>query len=382
MKRLLWTVMMATGLSLSLFAQQPSVSIKIDSTERFRFEGNRLNFTNQGRNVLIGDSTGYFMDRLAEGNVYIGVLAGLRDSLGYYNTFIGGQAGYSNRTGIRNTFLGFGAGQGNMTGSRNTFVGMWSGPTNTNGSYNTYIGRNTGFYNQNGSGNVFIGESAGVYELGSNMLYIANSNTSAPLIYGEFDHAYLKFNAIQTVVTGNITSYGRITANDRMQVADQPGISDTLNQVTNVDFTNNLLKYKTQIFKGGILVYTSNESEWVGAVGDPIEPCGQISLIGEFSGWSIDQPLARSESNPDVWTTTMYLSSGSDFMPQDGIVEMKFRENYDWAMNWGNTSFPSGYGILDGPNIPVPLNTNFETTVYNVTFNCRTGEYSFTDVSQ
>jgi hypothetical protein len=301
MKKLLYSVVLATVFSLSLQAQTPSVSIKIDTAERFRFEGNRLNFLNPGRNVLIGDSTGFYMDPSTAGNVYIGDLTGQMDTLGFYNTFVGGQAGYSNRTGVRNTFLGFGAGQGNSSGSRNTIIGMWAGATIFNGSYNTYIGRNTGFYNQNGSGNVFIGDNAGVYELGSNILYISNTSTQNPLIYGDFLNPYLKFNTSYTETTGNFTAYGRIKTNDRFMINDQPGISDTINLVTNFDFANNLLKYKTQIYKGGILVYTSNESEWVGAVSDPIEPCGQmISLIGEFSGWNMDLFLLRSESNPDL----------------------------------------------------------------------------------
>jgi hypothetical protein len=96
----------------------------------------------------------------------------------------------------------------------------------------------------------------------------------------------------------------------------------------------------------------------------------------------MDQFLAGNESDPDTWTTTMYLSSANDFMPTDGIVDMKFRLDQDWAVNWGSLEFPSGTGTQDGPNIPVPLNTSFETTVYQVTFNCRTGAYTFQDISE
>ncbi|MCK7461965.1 MAG: hypothetical protein MZU84_07865 [Sphingobacterium sp.] len=128
MNRLLLTVVLATVCGLSLLAQNPNVSIKIDTAERFRFEGNRLNFLNPGRNVLIGDSAGYYMYNKAQGNVYIGDLTGLFDTTGMLNTFIGGQAGYSNRNGYRNTFIGFcGAGQNNINGYLNTFVGLWSG---------------------------------------------------------------------------------------------------------------------------------------------------------------------------------------------------------------------------------------------------------------
>lgn len=382
MKKLLFSVALATVFSLSLEAQTPSVSIKIDTAERFRFEGNRLNFLNPGRNVLIGDSTGFYMDPSTAGNVYIGDLTGQMDTLGFYNTFVGGQAGYSNRTGVRNTFLGFGAGQGNSSGSRNTIIGMWAGATIFNGSYNTYIGRNTGFYNQNGSGNVFIGDNAGVYELGSNLLYIANSNTSSPLIFGDFSQSFLRFNANVTEMTGVLSASSEIRSNQGFKAAGHPGISDTLNYVTNVDFANNKLKYQTTIYSGGILTYKSNESDWVDAVGEDILSCGEISLIGEFTGWSYDCYMLRNHNDPDLWTVSIALTLASDLTdPPDYIIDMKFRENSMCDTNWGSLDFPSGIASQEGPNIPVILHNDVETTIYDVTFNCRTGEYTFVDVT-
>jgi hypothetical protein len=41
-------------------------------------------------------------------------------------------------------------------------------------------------YSATGSGNVFIGNRAGYNETGSNKLYIDNTNTSTPLIAGDF----------------------------------------------------------------------------------------------------------------------------------------------------------------------------------------------------
>jgi hypothetical protein len=51
--------------------------------------------------------------------------------------------------------------------------------------------------------------------------------------------------------------------------------------------------------------------------------------------------------------------------------ELKFRQNQDWAINWGATTFPSGFGYQDGPNIPIPPGT------YNISFNRLTGVYNF-----
>jgi hypothetical protein len=68
------------------------------------------------------------------------------------------------------------------------FIGAETGYSNTAGDHNVFVGRSAG-RNNNGSDNVFLGCLAGFNETGSNKLYIANdSDTSAVLIYGEFDN--------------------------------------------------------------------------------------------------------------------------------------------------------------------------------------------------
>jgi len=100
------------------------------------------------------------------------------------------------------------------------------------------------------------------------------------------------------------------------------------------------------------------------------QPCGQVSLIGEFNGWSGDQFMTRNPESPELFTTILILTAASD--PNgDGIVETKFRANADWTVNWGDAAFPSGIGTQNGPNIPVPIG------FYKVTFNCSTGAYNF-----
>jgi len=57
-----------------------------------------------------------------------------------------------------------------------------------------------GVFNTTGSGNVFLGYTAGYNETGSNKLYIDNSNTATPLIYGEFDNNILTINGNLEVI--------------------------------------------------------------------------------------------------------------------------------------------------------------------------------------
>jgi hypothetical protein len=110
--------------------------------------------------------------------------------------------------------------------------------------------------------------------------------------------------------------------------------------------------------------------------------CGRVSLIGEFNGWNGDHFMDRNPENPALFSTVLSLDTSSNLDGPKSIINMKFREDGGWTVNWGNNTFPSGTGTQDGPNIPVPLDdtTSNKTTDYFVTFNCETGEYNFQSV--
>ena len=105
--------------------------------------------------------------------------------------------------------------------------------------------------------------------------------------------------------------------------------------------------------------------------------CGEIGLIGEFNGWSSDYWMKRDNDNPDMWHVILTLDNSTADADSNGIVELKFRQDADWSVNWGDSTFPSGVAFQDGPNIQAPLDTIGLTTDYYVTFNCATGEFSF-----
>ncbi len=249
-------------------------------------------------NTYIGADAGE-SNKTGQSNTYIGSAAGGADSIGQANVFIGYSAGRQNKTGQKNTIIGTTCGISNTTGVENTFLGTSAGGWNTSGSYNTYIGRRAGRDNQTGSGNVFLGFYAGAFEMGSDKLYISNSETTTPLIYGDFATGYLKFNAWNVETTGSLTSDNEIRSNYRFNASGNPGINDTISHVTNIDFASDLLKYRTTIYSGGILIYSSIESDWVSAVGEPILSRGMIGMVGEFNGWGNDTFLTRDENNPD-----------------------------------------------------------------------------------
>ena len=136
------------------------------------------------QNIAIGEQAGYSL-QTGGMNIFIGTVAGKNNILGTENVFIGNSAGSEN-TGSRTVAIGsLAGGYSNNLGTNNVFLGYRSGWYNA-GSSNVFIGEQSGNSNIEGSGNVFIGSSAGAQELGSNTLYIANTNTTTPLIYGEF----------------------------------------------------------------------------------------------------------------------------------------------------------------------------------------------------
>jgi len=159
------------------------------------FLGLNAGFSNTtgNSNTFLGVSAGN-SNTTGYDNTFIGLYAGYSNTAGTFNTFIGHAAGNANTTGIYNTFLGQAAGNANTTGNYNTFLGQAAGGTNTTGYSNTYLGNYAGYANTTGIGNLFIGYQAGYNEGGSNKLYIANTNTSTPLIYGEFDNGILAVN--------------------------------------------------------------------------------------------------------------------------------------------------------------------------------------------
>ncbi|MGE5341622.1 MAG: tail fiber domain-containing protein [Candidatus Omnitrophota bacterium] len=147
-----------------------------------------------GDNTFIGYYAGCGGVGLPVANVFIGSHAGEDNNDGSYGVIIGNYAGSNNTTGDANSFLGFSAGYSNTSGQRNVFIGTSAGYRNTTANNNSFFGYQAGAQNITGQGSVFLGYQAGYNETGSNKLYIANSNTATPLIYGEFDNALLTVN--------------------------------------------------------------------------------------------------------------------------------------------------------------------------------------------
>jgi hypothetical protein len=175
--------------------------------------------TTGSNNIFLGPSAGY-ANTTGNNNIFLGYDAGFSNTTGTLNTFLGYCSGFYNTTGSDNVFLGPFAGHHSTTGFRNTFLGGYAGLNHTTGQnnislgfsagyssttgyQNIFLGPFAGFSNTEGFGNILIGFGAGFDETGSNKLYIANTATATPLIYGEFDNQKLTVNGNLNMVGAN-----------------------------------------------------------------------------------------------------------------------------------------------------------------------------------
>lgn len=227
-----------------------------------KIEG-KLNLNDEGQSIFIGLNSGIHDDGTDNGNVFLGYLSGQNNVDGNSNVFMGQKSGLENLSGTNNVFLGSEAGQKNTTGFDNVFVGQDAGILNTEGfnnvfigndagrsnetgnfnislgaqsaynltkgEKNTYIGYGAALNNSEGSRNVFIGYQAGENELLSDKLYIDNSNTNRPLIYGDF---------LNNDITINGTLH--ITEIAQLKPIEQPSACNTIDEVGTLYYDMNL----------------------------------------------------------------------------------------------------------------------------------------------
>ncbi len=157
------------------------------------------------RNVGVGQSA-LELNTIGYDNMAMGRSALQFNTEGYQNTAMGTAALAASTTGFNNIAVGYNSLILNIGGKWNVAIGSFALQNNTEGIRNVAIGHNTGSGITTGdnntflggfitglaanlSGSVFVGFQAGSNETVDNKLYIANSNTTTPLIHGLFSGA-------------------------------------------------------------------------------------------------------------------------------------------------------------------------------------------------
>jgi hypothetical protein len=188
-----------------------------------------------GESITSGDdnlSIGTFAGRnqtSVSGNVFIGTYTGIDNVFGQNNVAIGKNALQYHYAGANNTAIGTQAMQGssgNYTRHGNTIIGRQSGQSLTDGNHY----------------NVFIGYMAGANETTSNKLFIENSNSSSPLIYGDFYNDSVKINGTLTG-TAAVTTNGFINNDGIIKDGEVHNLADDASvQIEIYPSSNNILE--------------------------------------------------------------------------------------------------------------------------------------------
>ncbi|MCF6182034.1 hypothetical protein [Lutibacter sp.] len=185
---------------------------------------------------------------------------GFNDDGANQNTSVGINALYNDTSGTDNVGVGYQASPHTTTGSNNAVIGSYANFLNF-GSDNAVLGSYAG-YQTNGSGNVLLGNHAGYLSSSqafNNKLYIENSSSATPLIYGEFDTNLIRvngnFEVLGTVkIEGGTPGAGKVLTSDATGLASwvtpavAPTTTDALTEgTTNLYYTEARVSANTSV---------------------------------------------------------------------------------------------------------------------------------------
>lgn len=295
----------------------------------------------------------------ANGNTAFGYKASYSVSDGNYNSSFGLNALYSTTSGTYNSAFSYGSLFLNQTGDENTAFGYKALYSNIIGNENTAIGSRAG-YNALGSGNVFIGRYAGYYETGSNKLYIDNSNTSTPLIYGDFDTDEVIVNgSLET--TSAISSDVDITAGDDLNAVDDVFVGDDIEVTGDYKYASS----RTKILKipaASFSLYSNQDAD--------------RAVYNDYAEWKLDDGNGSGAFDIHAGVTLPEGAVISRFSfyyrtyKDDLYVDLRRKEqftNFDYQnMSEGSILSDSQYSITrnDDTSINFPIIDNYNYFYY------------------
>jgi len=223
-----------TKIEVERTADDDLIYFSLGGTDHFKMTGGRLEVLNTGKSVFLGEDAGLNDDISDNFNVFIGYNAGksnisgmdnvaigksslISNTYGHDNTAIGAQSMQYNETGDYNAAVGFYSLNELTEGNGNSACGAYAQRNNISGDYNTSIGDQSLYHNATGdsntavgfmagfksyySGCVYLGFKAGWNNNSDNKLFIENSDSDSPLIYGEFDNDILAVNGNLGIAT-------------------------------------------------------------------------------------------------------------------------------------------------------------------------------------
>jgi hypothetical protein len=396
------------------FGDQAGRSNTTGSNNNFVGYGAGLSNTTGGTNNFFGRYSGQ-NNTTGNNNSFFGQASGNRNSTGINNNFFGSSSGLMNNNGNNNNFYGYASGQTNNSGSENVFFGNYSGYSNTSGSYNTLIGNYSGYSNITGNYNVFIGNRAGYSETGSNKLYIDNSNTTTPLIYGDFASDIVNINGklgVGTVTPGSKLEVGVTHTGNQNEAIRIGSNSQNLFYGLGMNYridndgspSGHLVGYWANVSKDAISIALNTGNVGIGTT----TPSAKLEVVGnggitsftgttslgllvrgsnngnddlsgiDFTGYSADynaKPLARIAVKPT--SNGSYLLFGTSNGYTNGITNTAMAIDYNGNVGVGTTTPISKLDVRGDLYID---KGNDDSHIYwgshNMTMGTKPGDYS------
>lgn len=313
-----------------------------------------------GKHALRSNSGGYGntgigTDALSEipsgsENTAVGYRAMVSFDFGEFNTALGAGAMENKTAGGSNTAIGSNAMKTNLTGSENTVVGVAAGYDE--GNQNTIIGTQAGGgmlqQGSERSGCVFIGYKAGFSVESNNKLFIDNSSTMSPLIYGEFDNNLVKINGSQTVTNGLLSTGGSYGVKGSSSSNTGRGVYGE----TSGDSGKALHGHATGIYGKGIHAVATGTHSSVNAILAQATGGGS-AWAGWFTGdVHIDGNLSKSSGSFKI---------DHPLDPENKYLYHSFVESPDMmnVYNGNITTDAHGYAIVELPEYFDALNQDF-----------------------
>ncbi len=154
-------------------------------------------------------------------SVAIGESAAKYNTNSSYDVFLGVSAAQNCFSSSNSCVIGSSAAYSWDSITASVVIGQGAAKNKTGGGTTVAIGYRALYNNSLSNGCIAIGSQAGYNETGSNKLYIENSSSSSPLIYGEFDNDMVRINGMlyarktteQLRLEYDATNYSSFTVN-------------------------------------------------------------------------------------------------------------------------------------------------------------------------
>ena len=350
-----WAVVAAEADTLDSVCDRGNITNQYVDAASFYADGVRVVYRPGASALFLGDATaatfGNYVTAVGlgalgaatggDGNTAVGYNSLNANTSGTQIVPVGAFASENNDSGTGITALGYHALRASVIGvgctavgqsalskslaDSNTAVGSTSLFETTSGTQNTAMGAGAGHDNVTGSRNVFMGVNAGYSETGSDKLYIANTTTATPLIYGEFDNGFVQING-RLEIEGTTSAF----VNARLTTIQR----DALTPV------NGMVIYNTDTD----LTESYEDNAWITSVpGGSVGEFEVLTWVNDEWGWLASAKIVVAEENVFVTTTgNDTTGDGSIGLPW-ATIDKALEEVGQWVLtNFVNINIEAG----------------------------------------